>query len=95
MSNTNHKGTLEQELEALKANEILSPDFQRKKLMMYGVRTLIAIIFYYFLWDYSWLRWTLLVYIPLNLVGLGLIIGMPMLLQKRIQSIEQKIDELP
>ena len=94
MSNNTVKEGLEQELKNLETAEILSPSYRKKKLIAYAIRTSIMIGLYIFFWEYIWLRWTLLFYVPLNLLGLGLILVPPYFLKKKIATIEDKIAEI-
>lgn len=72
------------ELEQLKGAEILTPEYKRKKMILYGIRTSIAAILYVVFWKHEWVRWTLLLYIPLNLFGLWMILyGTKKLKQKQ------------
>lgn len=85
---------LHQELEEqLKGNEILNPEYRRKKLRMYGIRTLLSAGLYWFFWEVSWVPFTLWFYVPLNLFGLGMIWLMPEILKRKIQKAHTKIDE--
>lgn len=90
----NIKESLERELKKIESEEILSPAFRKKKLIAYAVRTAIMVGIYVYFWNYEWFRWTLLVYIPLNLFGLGLILGSSRFLNKKIDALKQKIEEV-
>ena len=61
---------LKKELQQLSKDPILSKKHRNKKLLVYLVRTLIAVTIIYFLWDYDWVKWVLYIYIPLNLISL-------------------------
>ncbi|MFK7908051.1 MAG: hypothetical protein AB8B69_23170 [Chitinophagales bacterium] len=90
----NIKESLERELRKIESEEILSPAYRKKKLIAYAVRTAIMVGIYIYFWDFVWFRWTLLVYIPLNLLGLGLIFGSKHFLDKKIDALKQKIEEV-
>ncbi|MGB0929852.1 MAG: hypothetical protein ACPGVB_03700 [Chitinophagales bacterium] len=94
MSNNTTKESFERELKEIEASEILTSAYKKKKLIAYAVRTLIMIAVYYFLWETVWVRWTLLLYIPLNLFGLGMILGAEHFLKKKMEETRSKIDEL-
>lgn len=85
---------LKRELEAAGAAEILSPEYRRKKLIIYVVRTILSIILYYFLWEYKWVRLSLWAYVPLNLFGLGMIVFGPYFLKKKMEKVQTKIGNL-
>ena len=85
---------LKRELEMAGATEILSPEYRRKKLIIYAVRTILSIILYYFLWEYKWVRLSLWAYVPLNLLGLGMIVFGPYFLKKKMAKVQGKIDHL-
>ncbi|MEZ4886318.1 MAG: hypothetical protein R3E32_16400 [Chitinophagales bacterium] len=94
MSNTNLLDSLKRELKEMEASEILSPAYRRKKLIAYAVRTAIMVALYILFWQYVWLRWTLLVYVPLNLVGLVLILGAERFVRKKMEQTRQQIEEI-
>lgn len=94
MSDNTAKESFERELREIEASEILSPAYKKKKLMAYAVRTVIMVAIYYFLWEFVWVRWTLLLYIPLNLFGLVMILGAEHFLKKKIETTRSKIEEL-
>jgi hypothetical protein len=85
---------LKNEMEELSKNPILSKAYRNKKLLLYAIRTIIAIIIIYFLWDYSWVKWVLYIYIPLNLISLLSILGWNIFLNKRIKKSQQCIDDI-
>ncbi len=94
MSENTVRESLERELKEIEASEMLTPAYKRKKLIAYAIRTTIAAIIYIYFWEYIWLRWTLLFYVPLNLVGLGLILGAEHFVHKKLENTRRKIDEL-
>ena len=40
---------------------------EKKTLLIWSFRTLLALILYYSFWDYKLVRWSLIIFIPLNL----------------------------
>ena len=94
MSENHLKEEFEKAIKETDADLITSPEYRRKKLIIYLIRTLIAIALYYFLWDYEWVRWTLIVYIPLNLIGLFIILGGSYFLSKKVERTREKIEKL-
>ncbi|WP_299223060.1 hypothetical protein [uncultured Psychroserpens sp.] len=88
------KQQFEDELEKAKQSSVLSANYRRRKFIMYLVRTMIAVVLIYIFWEQKWVKWALIVYIPLNLFVLFSIFGMPYFLNKKINSTRQKIEEL-
>ncbi|MEM6721165.1 MAG: hypothetical protein AAF611_17680 [Bacteroidota bacterium] len=64
------KETHKEERTAYEDQVILSPAFKRKKIILWFIRTVIAAILFIIFWEYTWVRWALVFYIPLNLFGL-------------------------
>ena len=75
MSETKLKEEFDIVLEEVNPESITSPEYKRKKIILYVFRTSLAILFYILLWKYRWIRWTLILYLPLNLFGLISILG--------------------
>ncbi len=88
------KQQLRDELEKAQQDAVLSPEYKRKKLIMYAIRTTIAIVLFYMLWEHQWVKWLVWIYIPLNLLFLFAIFVTPKVLKKKIENTQQKIDEL-
>lgn len=93
------KGTMkehfEKELDEAAQGALLSKAERRKKLIIYVIRTSIAAILYYLLWKHYWVRMSLWLYLPLNLLGLLTITLMPMILQKKMERTRALIDNFP
>lgn len=89
----NYLNSFEEELEKIKSNTVLSPEYKRKKLILWFIRTLIAVCLYFFSWKYTWVRWSLIVYIPLNLISLISIFGWNIFLNKKINTTRNVIIE--
>lgn len=89
----NLKDSFEKELEKIKPDTILSPEYRRKKTIMWAIRTIIAIILFVVFWEHKWVRWGLIAYIPLNLFGLLAIYGGNSFLNKKINRTRKKIDD--
>lgn len=88
------RDSFEKEIEKIKSETTLSPEYKRKKLIVWAIRTTIAIALYVIFWEYNWVRWTLVLYIPLNLLGLLAIYGQNFLINKKIESTKAKIEAL-
>ncbi|GAB5564811.1 MAG: hypothetical protein Wins2KO_18740 [Winogradskyella sp.] len=85
---------LKKELQQLSKDPILSKKHRNKKLLVYLLRTLIAVTIIYFLWDYDWVKWVLYIYIPLNLISLISILGWNYFLNRRLAKTKKQIDEI-
>lgn len=93
MADDSLKKQFEDELAALPASEILSPEYRKKRLVIYLIRTGIAVVLYFFFWKYQWVRWSLVVYVPLNLFSLVSIFGWSYFLNKKIERTKRKLEE--
>lgn len=90
----NLKDDFEKELKDINAASILTPEYKRKKTIIWGVRTIIAIILFVLFWKHHWVRWALIAYIPLNLFSLISIYGWSAILNKKIAKTKIEIDVL-
>jgi len=90
----NLKDSFEKELEKIKGETILSPEYRRKKTIIWGIRTMIAIILFVIFWKHNWIRWLLIAYIPLNLFSLITIYGGNAILNRKINRTRNKIDKM-
>lgn len=88
------KKQFDDELEKAQQNAVLSPEYRRKKLIMYVIRTVIAVILFYLFWEQQWVKWLLWIYIPLNLFFLMSIFIMPYFLKKKINKTRQIVEDL-
>lgn len=82
----------ENRLKEISKNTILDPAIRKKKLILWFIRSILTIIMYIIFWDYSWVRWSLLVTVPLNLFSLFSILGSTFLLKRKIERTKQKIE---
>ena len=85
------KTAFEKEVDAMKDNPIFSYEYRKRKFIFYQIRTLITVGVYYFLWEYSWVKWTLVISIPLNLFSLLSIFGWNYFLKRKIERIRNKM----
>ncbi|HOX83191.1 MAG TPA: hypothetical protein PLJ60_19735 [Chryseolinea sp.] len=79
------------ELETISKNTILDPGYRRKKLMLWFIRTSITVVLYLLFWKHSWVKWTLLLTIPLSIFSFFTIVGSPYLLKRKIEGTKQKL----
>ena len=59
MSENNLRKEFEDALNKASADELISPEYRKKRLIKYIVRTSLAILIYFTFWEYNWVRWTL------------------------------------
>ncbi|MEM8887495.1 MAG: hypothetical protein AAGD28_05875 [Bacteroidota bacterium] len=94
MADKNPKEEIQEELEELKALEIFDADYKRKKLITYAVRTFVAILLFGSFWDLEWVRWIGIAYIPVNLIGLCMILAPQLFMSRSLKKLSKKITEL-
>jgi cell division protein FtsW (lipid II flippase) len=85
--------SLQKELDATKANEILSPAYQKRKLILWLIRNSILVVLYILFWKYEWVRWSLYVTVPLAMLSLMTIVFVPYLLRRKLENTKRKIVE--
>ena len=93
-NNYSIKAAFEEEIQQLEAQAILSPEYKRKKTLIWAVRTVLSIVLFVMFWEYQWVRWALIIYIPLNLISLFAIHGMSVILKRKIEKARNKLEEL-
>ena len=84
--------SFKKEMEAVTANTIMDPAYRKKKLIFWAIRAVTLVPLYYFLWEYEWVRWSLLLTVPLSLFSLFAIVGTPYLLKKKIEKSKMKME---
>jgi hypothetical protein len=57
-------------LTEIEKQEFLTPEFKKRKIILWILRTIIAIVLYIIFWNYNWVKWSLAIYIPLNLFSI-------------------------
>ena len=62
-------------------------DVKKKTILKWFVRTTIAVAFFVYFWEYTWTRYILIAYVPLNLFG----IVYPLFL---LNKFEGKVDDI-
>ena len=88
------KKELQKQLEEARGADFMTPAYRKRKLIMWAIRTVVAIIMYYFLWDVQWVRWTLWLYVPLNLFLPISLLGGNYFLNKKMDGVSKMVDEL-
>ncbi|MBK7681876.1 MAG: hypothetical protein IPJ26_05065 [Bacteroidetes bacterium] len=85
--------SFKRELDHAKISTTLDPAYRKKKLVLWAIRTTISVILYVIFWKHNWVKWSLLLTIPLSLFSLFTIIGSPYLLKIKIERTKKKIEE--
>lgn len=85
--------SFDKELEKVRSESVLSPEYRKRKTILWTVRTLLAAVLYFIFWKYEWVRWSLVVYIPLNLFGLLSIYGWNYILKRKIDKTTRAVSE--
>jgi len=82
-----------EEIDDLSDQHRLSSSYKKKKLIIWAVRTVLSAVLYVIFWKYEWVRWTLILYIPLSLFNLLMIIGFNFILDRKVKTLRSKIDK--
>jgi hypothetical protein len=90
-SKESYKQSLLNELDDIAHQTVLNPAYRKRKLMMWSIRTFIAIILYILFWEYQWVRTTLIITIPLSLLSFLSIFSWNYLLQRKMKATREKI----
>ncbi|MCR6639660.1 MAG: hypothetical protein NVV82_11935 [Sporocytophaga sp.] len=85
--------SIKRELEILSNSPILMKEYRQKKLLLWLVRTLMTILIYVLFWEYNWVKWTLILTVPLNLFSLFTIVGSGYLLKRKIEKLRNKLND--
>ena len=85
------KESFDKEFQEIKANTILTPEYRKKKLVVWFIRTTIAIVLATIFWEYNWVKWVFYFYIPLSIISLIIIFGGKYILEKKISKTNSKI----
>lgn len=81
------------ELDAILNQTTLNPNLRRRKLITWFIRTAISVVLYIIFWKYDWVKWTLILTVPLTMFSLFTIVGLPYLLKRKIEITNQKLRE--
>ena len=85
---------LENELEKVFKENLLSKEQIRSKLSRWLFRNVLTYVFIYYFWDYYWVKISLFLLIPLSLFSLLMIVGSNYLLLRKLKSAQKSIDKL-
>ena len=70
------------ELEETNQYQILDHQYRKKRLTRWAIRTFLAAIIYGIFWQNPWIRWSLWIDAPMNLLGLIIIFVVPFFFKK-------------
>ena len=88
----NYRQNLLKEIDDLSQQQRLSSVYKKKKLVIWTVRTGLSVVLYIIFWKYEWVRWTLILYIPLAFFNLVMILGFNYILDKKVMKIRSRLD---
>jgi hypothetical protein len=94
MTDNDFSESLERELADSNYQAIADSAILRKKLALWFIRTAISVGIYWYFWDYTWVRWTLVLTVPLSLLSLSTITLMPFLLRRKVRRLRSGLQHL-
>jgi hypothetical protein len=93
-TNERFSDSLKKELDAISNDTILHPAYRKKKLILWIIRTTISVILYIIFWKHEWVKWSLILTVPLSLFSLFTIVGSAYFLKRKIERTRKKIEEV-
>ncbi|WP_183496516.1 hypothetical protein [Neolewinella aquimaris] len=72
-------------------NTMLSPAYRRKKYALFLMRAICLASLYFLLWDYTWLRWTLIVALPILGFQFFSLVGWRYFLERKLQRMQEGV----
>ena len=84
---------LKQEIEDFSKEHRLPSAYRKRKLTAWCVRTILSLILYIVFWKYEWVRWTLVLYIPLSLFNFVMIFWFNRIVDKKVNELRSRIDQ--
>ncbi len=94
MSEANWKESIESDVDKALQNKVFTPEFRRKRLIAYVIRTILTIVIYVVFWETEWVAWTLVVVVPMNLFSLIMIFAGPIMLRQKAEKIKETLNEV-
>lgn len=92
MATDDLKEKFKEELSFIQSNKIFSREYRKKRIITYIIRTVITVALYVFFWEYAFIRWSLLLYVPLNIFSIISIYGWSYILKKKINRTQGKVE---
>ena len=87
-----YKKSLREEIEEFSNQQRLTSAYRKKKLIIWTVRTVLSVVLYVIFWKYEWVRWTLILYVPLSLFNIIMLLGFNFILDKKVNKLRSRID---
>lgn len=72
-------------------NTMLSPEYRRKKYAMFLLRSFCLAALYFLLWDIAWVRWTLLLTLPVTGFYFFSLVGWRYFLERKLQRMREEV----
>lgn len=88
----NYRKNLLKETDDLSSHQRLSTAYKKRKLIIWTIRTGLSVVLYVIFWKYEWVRWTLILYVPLALFNLVMILGFNYMLDKKAKKIRSRLN---
>lgn len=73
---------------------LLDAAYRRKKLVIWTIRTIITIVLYIIFWKHDWVKWSLLLVVPLNLFNLFMLVIYPKMMKRKINKAKERLEQL-
>ena len=89
-----YKEDLKAEVEQFSRENRMNIAYKRRKLIAWFIRTILSAILYIIFWKHEWVRWTLVLYIPLTIFNLVMILGFNYLVDRKMKELNSKIDQI-
>ncbi len=84
----------QERLDYIRSNSILAPAYLRRKILFWILRTGIAALVYLIFWKFSWVRWTLVITVPISILNITSVFTWKYLLREKLRRNEQELAEL-
>lgn len=88
-----YKNNLNQEIDDFSKEYRMSSAYRKRKLIIWCVRTALSAILYIIFWKYEWVRWTLVLYIPLAIFNLVMILRFNQMLDKKVDILRSRVNQ--
>lgn len=91
---SNVSQNLQNELDAIRQEALMSEGQRKKKLMMWVVRNILTVGLVWYFWEATWMKYALWVIIPLSLLSLGMILFYNKIVSGRLERAQKTVDDL-
>jgi hypothetical protein len=93
MEDWTEESAFEEENEAYESITKMSGQYRLQKLLAWLVRTAIAAFLFIYFWEHTWVKWLLILYIPLNIFGLYSVLKSANEIDAKIEEVIEEIEE--